>query len=329
MRDRTEQILRLIYLVLAALILCEILRAGYRANPFAGLRLPPVPTLQTNAVTNVVANAVDQKTNSPVMGKGTNATLAGAKGATNNLSGGTNGSVVTSGTNGTAKKNLTAGTTNVFTATNAVALAATNTMAKTNLAVATSTNTTALTNKVANGATNVLATTNKVAIESNNITSSTNKMVTAVTNAIASTNGVVTNIAHLPNPSSMPPGRHGGGMPFVGGMPGMPGMGGPPVALPKEIQARVDKIVDSEMFAPVMHPLPMQLFGIAGDTAFLRTDSGQSGLVKEGDSLGDVKLVRIGTNRVLVEQNGNLKELMIFDGYGGESLMPKTNTISK
>jgi hypothetical protein len=101
-------------------------------------------------------------------------------------------------------------------------------------------------------------------------------------------------------------------------MPGMPGQG---PALPPKIQAQVDRIVNSGIFGPVMHPLPMGLLGIAGDTAFLRTDSGQSGLVKEGDSLGDLKLLRIGINRVLVEQDGQKKELTIFDGYGGDSLL--------
>jgi hypothetical protein len=350
MRDHTEQILRLICFALGALILFDILRAGYRANPFARLRLPPVPTLQTNAVTDAVANGGNPSNNSAEVGKVTNATSADARAATNSLAGETNKLSVSSETNGTAKTKLTAGTTNIVTVTNLVAAAA-NAVVKTNPAVATSTNAAAMTKTVVSGSTNTLAVTNTVAVESNNIFSSTNKVAmagtkaTALTNQIvagstnfltatnqvgaASTNGAATNIAHSANPNSMPPGRHGGGMPFAGGMPGMPGMGGPAVPLPKDIQARVDKIVDSEIFAPVMRPLPMQLFGIAGDTAMLRTDSGQSGLVKEGDSLGDVKLVRIGINRVLVEQKGNLKELMIFDGYGGESLMPKTNTISK
>jgi len=351
MRDRTEQILRLICFALGALILFDILRAGYRANPFARLRLPPVPTLQTNEVTDPVANGSNPTNNSTEAGKVTNAISADARAATNSLAGETHKSSVSSETNGTAKTKLTAVTTNIVTVTNIVAAAAANAVVKTNPAVATSTNAAAMTKTVVSGSTNTLAVTNAVAVESNNIFSSTNKVAmagtkaTALTNQIvagstnvlmatnqvgaASTNGAATNIAHSANPNSMPPGWHGGGMPFAGGMPGMPGMGGPAVPLPKDIQARVDKIVDSEIFAPVMRPLPMQLFGIAGDTAMLRTDSGQSGLVKEGDSLGEVKLVRIGINRVLVEQNGNLKELMIFDGYGGESLMPKTNTISK
>jgi hypothetical protein len=68
--------------------------------------------------------------------------------------------------------------------------------------------------------------------------------------------------------------------------------------------------------------MPAGLLGIAGNVAFLRSDDGQTGLVKEGDNLGNMKLLRIGVNRVLVEQDGEKKELMIFDGYGGESLMP-------
>ena len=95
--------------------------------------------------------------------------------------------------------------------------------------------------------------------------------------------------------------------------------------LPPAMQARISRIVDSEILGPVMHPLPMALMGIAGEFAFLRSASGQTGLVKVGDTLDDLKLLRIGINRVLVEQNGQKKELMIFSGYGGDSLLP-TNT---
>jgi hypothetical protein len=105
--------------------------------------------------------------------------------------------------------------------------------------------------------------------------------------------------------------------------PERPGM--PPKApeLPPEILARVDRVVDSELLGPVFHPLPMALMGIAGDVAFLRSPSGQTGLVKEGDELGGIKLLRIGINRVLVEQEGKKQELTIFNGYGSESLLPK------
>ncbi len=111
-----------------------------------------------------------------------------------------------------------------------------------------------------------------------------------------------------------------------------PMMGGPcgktAAKLPPEIQARIDRVTESEILAPIAHPMPMALLGIAGQVAFLRSPSGQTGLVKEGDDLGEIKLLRIGTNRVLVEQDGQKKELMIFSGLGGESLMPKTTETS-
>lgn len=89
------------------------------------------------------------------------------------------------------------------------------------------------------------------------------------------------------------------------------------------IQARIDKITQSEMLAPVFHPPPMALLGIAGHDAFLRTPNGQMSLLREGSESDGLKLLRIGTNRVLVEVAGEKKELMIFEGIGGESLLPK------
>jgi hypothetical protein len=102
-----------------------------------------------------------------------------------------------------------------------------------------------------------------------------------------------------------------------------PGMPAKPRELPPEIQARVDRVTDSEILGPVMRPLPMALLGIAGNVAFLRAANGQTGLVKEGEALGGLKLLRIGINRVLIEQEGQKKELMMFSGFGGDSLLPK------
>ena len=147
--------------------------------------------------------------------------------------------------------------------------------------------------------------------------------------AIVGTNGLVataTNLASTNKPAkkpgrNMPPDLAAmGGMNF-GGMPGMPGKA---AKLPAAIQTRVDKIVESEMFAPVMHPQPMALLGIAGETVFLRTASGQTGLLKADAPLEGVKLLRIGINRVLVEVDGQKKELTIFDGNGSESLLEST-----
>ena len=67
----------------------------------------------------------------------------------------------------------------------------------------------------------------------------------------------------------------------------------------------------------------MALLGIAGQHAFLRAPSGQTGLLKEGEELGGVKLLRIGTNRVLIEHEGQQKELSVFSGFGSETLLPK------
>jgi hypothetical protein len=127
-----------------------------------------------------------------------------------------------------------------------------------------------------------------------------------------STNSASAKKGGAKKPPMMPP-------PMFGGMPGMKAP-----SLPPEIQARVDRVTESEILGPVNHPMPMALLGIAGKVAFLRSPSGQTGLVKEGDDLGEIKLVRIGVNRVLVEQDGQKKELMIFSGFGGETLVPKS-----
>ena len=104
-----------------------------------------------------------------------------------------------------------------------------------------------------------------------------------------------------------------------------PGRGGmKKIDLPPEVQARVDRIIDSEIFGPIMRPMPMALIGIAGDEAFIRATNGQTGPVKVGGELGGIKLLQIGINRVLVEADGEKKELTLFDGVGGESLMPKS-----
>ena len=119
-------------------------------------------------------------------------------------------------------------------------------------------------------------------------------------------------------PPGMPP-----GMPMPGPRRGGRGPGGPGPALSPEVQARVDRVIQSEILGPIMRPPPMALLGIAGKDVLLRAPNGQSGLVREGGELGGVQLVRIGTNRVLVKENGEHKELIIFEGMGGVSLLPQ------
>ena len=104
------------------------------------------------------------------------------------------------------------------------------------------------------------------------------------------------------------------------------GRKGPDV--PPAVQARIDRIIQSEILGAVMRPLPMALLGIAGQDVFLRAPNGQTGLIREGEELGGVKLLRIGTNRVLIEHEQQQKELMLFSGFGGETLLQKGKTNS-
>jgi hypothetical protein len=67
----------------------------------------------------------------------------------------------------------------------------------------------------------------------------------------------------------------------------------------------------------------MALLGIAGKDAFVRAPNGQTGLLKEGEELGGLKLLKIGTNRILVEHEQQKKELLLFSGFGSDSLLPK------
>ena len=276
MRDRSEQILRCACIALAAVALVFLLRAGCRAGALVGVKIPPVPTLETNSVAGT--NAVS----SP---KGTNAPT-GKMQTTNSVK-------TVSGTNMAAGK-----TTN---ATNEIHLISTNLIpAKTNLM-----------------GTNLIVAETNLALKISP-PGGTNNL------PVAGTNSAGTNKPAKKPKKNLPPEMAGMGGREPGGFPGRPGMPGKEVKLPPEIQARVDKIVESEMFAPVMHPQPMALLGIAGETIFLQTPGGQTGLLTvTNEPLDGIKLLRIGINRVLVEQDGQKKELMIFDGSGGESLMPK------
>lgn len=153
----------------------------------------------------------------------------------------------------------------------------------------------------------------------------------AVTNFVAGTNASAakTNLASATPAASpgMPPGMFPG-MPPGMMPPGMmiPGMGRggpgkPPAPLSALAQARLDRVIQSEILGPVPRPLPVALLGIAGTNVFLRSANGQSGMVGEGGDVGGLKLLRIGINRVLVEEAGTKKELTIFNGEGGTSLL--------
>lgn len=97
----------------------------------------------------------------------------------------------------------------------------------------------------------------------------------------------------------------------------------PAPKLAADVQDKVDRIYQSELLGPVIRPMPMELLGIGGKDAFIRTPNGQTGLLREGEEFGGIKLLKIGTNRVLVEEKGKQKELIIFSGFGGETLVQK------
>ena len=89
------------------------------------------------------------------------------------------------------------------------------------------------------------------------------------------------------------------------------------------VQARIEKVVQSEILGAIVRPLPMALLGIAGKDAFIRAPNGQTGLAREGEEFGGLKVLRIDINRVLVEHEGQQKELMLFQGFGSETLLPR------
>ena len=299
MLERLEPALKVLCAILAALLLYQLGRLVAHRDPLARLTIPALPTLaaETNAPT---AGNVTNSPAAPALAKsGTNKLQSSAQAAgkgTNAL--GTRGSVG-EGTNIAHRESAKAGT-------NSAAL---------QQAGKTSTNSTAEA-----GATK--AETNSAPIR-HSARSGTN-----------SPSDQVPGKRDTNSPPSLSGGKRGtspgprSGMPMMGMSPfGGPGMVKLPDLAPP-IVARVDKITDSEVLGPVMRPLPMALLGIAGNVAFLRAPNGQTGMVKEGDDLSGLKLLRIGTNRVLVEQDGQKTELTIFSGYGGESLMPKQKETS-
>ncbi len=286
MRERAEQILKIVCAVFGLLLALQLGKLAVHSNPLAGVTIPDLPSLpvETNEIaavtsrpptkpdTNKVSKTKDSKTNASLASVDTN-TVSQSKPKVSD----TNNSV-----SAPVSATSTPPATNTPT-TNTIASASTNNL-PTNAILSNSTNASAITNKLEVG---------------------TNAVVVADS---ANTNAATASAKKRP--------KRDADM-----MAGPAGAKSPKLA--PEIQVRVDRITESEILGPVMHPMPMALLGIAGNVAFLRSPSGQTGLVKEGEDLGEIKLLRIGVNRVLVEQNGEKKELMIFAGLGGESLLPK------
>jgi hypothetical protein len=286
MLERSERVFRIICLALGALLLFQVINVVLRRNPLGGLTIPPLPTLTAAA-------------NSPV-GLAVTKSAAGTAAVTN----GTNLAQAAS-----SGKNTPSAKPSLKPATNGppVELTATQTNLTSPSQLASATNSLTAP-EPAKGASNAVHTT-EAARTSPQPDKNPGK---------AATNSNLLSAGKGKNPPRQEPALTGMS-PMMG-----PGAGKAAPELPLAILARVVKITESEILGPVMHPLPMGLLGIAGNVAFLRSPNGQTGVAKEGDEVGSLKLLRIGTNRVLVELDGKKSELTIFSGLGGESLLPKS-----
>jgi hypothetical protein len=284
MPERYERLLRLICLVLGGVLFVRVGWVVIHHNPLAHLKIPAVPTLAASDST-AGGKPTNSVPKSDAMKKSTNAVGAELR---------------AKATNSVASQQAAKGATN---------------QSQQSASEKNRTNAVAATQSV-KGGTNTVAHTNLVAAgePQKSGTNSGAPLVRQGTNAVTGTA-----LAGKPGSTNSPPATATAML----NVPQPPGMPGKPRELPPEVQARVDRVTDSEILGPVMRPLPMALLGIAGNVAFLRAPNGQTGLVKEGEDLGNLKLLRIGINRVLVEQEGQKKELMIFSGFGGESLLPK------
>jgi hypothetical protein len=94
-----------------------------------------------------------------------------------------------------------------------------------------------------------------------------------------------------------------------------------PPDLPAPVKARVDRITETEILAPVQRPLPMALIAIAGSEAYFRTAAGQMLWLEIGKEAGGVKLLEIGINRVSIEHEGRKKDFTLFGGLGSEPVL--------
>ena len=290
MPERSEKLLRLACLILAALLICQIARVVLRRDGLAHLSIPPLPSLSVLPSATNAPSGVKEKAEGP---KG-----AGSSNAIAAIAPGTNGATLPPKQIETDK--VMVKVEDDETQTNAAGNSAT-----LNVLVANATNNTTLPAARSNDT--------KATSAQLPSTNATNVML----NQTSTDKG--TNTTKVAQGSKKRP----------NGPQGVNAPGKAPPELPPPIQARVDKIVQSEILGQIIHPMPMALLGIAGRNIFLRTPAGQTGMVKEGDELGGVKVLKIGINRVLVEEDGQKKELTLFSGFGSQSLLADTNSPAK
>jgi hypothetical protein len=338
MPDRIQRFISPIAWGLAVILAGQLLFLMIHRHPLTGLKVPVVPQWQNLAqgpstqgsnINNalLIAGITNQQTNLANAIR-TNANNTNTVAVTTNTVAVTTNTVAATTNTVAATTNAVAATTNAVAATTNAVAATTNAVAATTNAVAATTNAVAATTNAVAATTNaVAATTNAVAVTINtpfatstNGINSTNVFATnsvrAMTNTLTGTNSIAANGGALPGVSNAPP--------LLGGAISQ-GRRPPRTIRPLSplAQARVNRFTQSEILAPIFRPPPMALLGIAGRDAFIRTPSGQTTLLREGGEKDGIKLLRLGTNRVLIEQAGEKKELMIFNGFGSESLLPK------
>lgn len=290
MPERYERLLRILCVVLGAALLVRVGWVVIHHNPLAHLRIPSAPTLPRTDSTPV-AKATN---NIPGPEAGMRPTNVLSAGKTSNASNSIPSSQASKRDTNTGPEAVSnKHQTNVLPVVQ-MASSGTNAPKGTNAAVLT------------NLTTAEASQTNPINAAPQSTNSGTNSVSAGPPPGKSANTGAPPNVAAATSTS-----------------PQKPGAPGKAPDLRPELMARVDRVTDSEILGPVMRPLPMALLGIAGNVAFLRAPNGQTGLVKEGEDLGSLKLLRIGTNRVLVEEEGQKKELMMFSGFGGESLLPK------
>lgn len=88
-----------------------------------------------------------------------------------------------------------------------------------------------------------------------------------------------------------------------------------------QVKASIAILNKSGLFGSPPKPKPAMLIGIAGDLAFIQTGSGGMQGITVGETFQNIKLLEIDTNRVLIEEDGTKKELVIHSGMGSDSLM--------
>lgn len=94
----------------------------------------------------------------------------------------------------------------------------------------------------------------------------------------------------------------------------------PPPEDSNELKACLNHLERSGILGRTPGPQPLVLVGFAGSSAILQLPNGQTVLLAEGEERDGVKVIKTDTNRVLVEQDGQERELTQFSGIGSESL---------